>query len=303
MLILMGAIGEAATGYVISGTPELTPELADALIDTIFDGWTLVEVGMKMSRIMRVARPFIPFSFSLPAAGVGAAAVAGRGRGAGACRQSAGQAEPGAGGVTSKAASPKRAPMRCPTFPGTRIAMRSRDPGLLNSPNFDNFPPEFRIALSPLPANAFATSADLRQTLFSFKLGKALEAARLARTAGEQEVQRARQTTALDAVRVVQPAAVHHRAAARGSRQRGLRSRAIWTLREPARGRRGDRARGAARRSRPRESAGGAAAGGKRSGVGARHAEHRDAAADEHADRADRRAGRRAVRRARSTRP
>ena len=42
MLILMGAIGEAATGYVISGRPELTPELADGLIDTILDGWTSV---------------------------------------------------------------------------------------------------------------------------------------------------------------------------------------------------------------------------------------------------------------------
>jgi AcrR family transcriptional regulator len=39
MLVLMGAIGEAATGYVISGRPELTRELADALIDTILDGW------------------------------------------------------------------------------------------------------------------------------------------------------------------------------------------------------------------------------------------------------------------------
>ena len=39
MLILMGAISEAATGYVISGRPELTPQLADALIDQIFDGW------------------------------------------------------------------------------------------------------------------------------------------------------------------------------------------------------------------------------------------------------------------------
>jgi hypothetical protein len=36
---LMGAMGEAATGYVISGKPELTPELADSLIDTILDGW------------------------------------------------------------------------------------------------------------------------------------------------------------------------------------------------------------------------------------------------------------------------
>jgi AcrR family transcriptional regulator len=39
MLVLMGAIGEAATGYVIGGRPELTPELADELVDTIFDGW------------------------------------------------------------------------------------------------------------------------------------------------------------------------------------------------------------------------------------------------------------------------
>ena len=39
MLILMGGIGEAATGFVISGKPELTPELADALIDSMLDGW------------------------------------------------------------------------------------------------------------------------------------------------------------------------------------------------------------------------------------------------------------------------
>ena len=39
MLILMGAISEAATGYVIAGKPELTPELADEIVDTIVDGW------------------------------------------------------------------------------------------------------------------------------------------------------------------------------------------------------------------------------------------------------------------------
>lgn len=80
------------------------------------------------------------------------------------------------------------------------FAGRSRDPALLNSPGFDSFPPEFREALAPIPANAFTTSADIRQTVFSFKLGKALEAARVARVAGDQEVQRARQVTALDAI-------------------------------------------------------------------------------------------------------
>src|ERR1700730_3624947 len=40
MIVLMGAISEAATGYVISGKPERTPALADELIDTILDGWS-----------------------------------------------------------------------------------------------------------------------------------------------------------------------------------------------------------------------------------------------------------------------
>ena len=88
-----------------------------------------------------------------------------------------------------------------PDITWNTLALRSRDPGLLNSPNFDEFPPEFRTALRPLPGNAFATAADVRQTLFSFKLGKALEAARVARDAGKQDVQRARQLTALDAIR------------------------------------------------------------------------------------------------------
>ena len=39
MLVLMGSISEAATGYVISGKPELTPQLADELVDTMLDGW------------------------------------------------------------------------------------------------------------------------------------------------------------------------------------------------------------------------------------------------------------------------
>jgi hypothetical protein len=42
MLILMGSISEAATGYVIAGKPELTPKLADEIVDTIFDGWQAV---------------------------------------------------------------------------------------------------------------------------------------------------------------------------------------------------------------------------------------------------------------------
>lgn len=88
-----------------------------------------------------------------------------------------------------------------PDITWNTLALRSRDPALLNSPGFDSFPPEFREALAPIPANAFSTAADIRQTIFSFKLGKALQAARVARVAGDQEVQRARQETSLDAIR------------------------------------------------------------------------------------------------------
>ncbi|MEO7135948.1 MAG: TetR/AcrR family transcriptional regulator [Vicinamibacterales bacterium] len=41
MLILMGTLSEAATGYVIAGKPELTPELADQMMDVIIDGWKI----------------------------------------------------------------------------------------------------------------------------------------------------------------------------------------------------------------------------------------------------------------------
>ena len=40
LLVLMGALREAANRYVITGQPDLTPELADMLIDTIADGWS-----------------------------------------------------------------------------------------------------------------------------------------------------------------------------------------------------------------------------------------------------------------------
>lgn len=88
-----------------------------------------------------------------------------------------------------------------PDITWNTLAMRSRDPGLLNSPNFDAFPSEFRDALRPIPGNSFSTTADIRQTIFSFKLGKALEAAKVARAGSVQEVQRARQLTSLDAIR------------------------------------------------------------------------------------------------------
>jgi len=39
MLVFMGALGEAVVGYLVSGRPEPTPELADGLVDTILQDW------------------------------------------------------------------------------------------------------------------------------------------------------------------------------------------------------------------------------------------------------------------------
>jgi outer membrane protein TolC len=85
------------------------------------------------------------------------------------------------------------------TFYGTFT--RYRDPALLNSSSFDEFPPELRESLRPIPANLYDGRLQLRQTLFSFKVGRALRAARLAGSLGAEDVRRARQAVALQAVR------------------------------------------------------------------------------------------------------
>lgn len=39
LINLMGSLGEALCGCLILGEPRLTPELADALVDSLLDGW------------------------------------------------------------------------------------------------------------------------------------------------------------------------------------------------------------------------------------------------------------------------
>jgi HAE1 family hydrophobic/amphiphilic exporter-1 len=80
-------------------------------------------------------------------------------------------------------------------------ALRYRDPALLNSSRFDAFPPELRQSLRPVGANLFDGAAQVRQTLFSFKLGSAIRAARLSTTLGQEQLRRSRQAVALDAIR------------------------------------------------------------------------------------------------------
>jgi AcrR family transcriptional regulator len=40
LLIFMGALGEAMHGFLLVGRPELTPQLAETLVDTVLTGWS-----------------------------------------------------------------------------------------------------------------------------------------------------------------------------------------------------------------------------------------------------------------------
>ena len=75
-----------------------------------------------------------------------------------------------------------------------------RDPSFLNSPSFDSFPPEFIDQLKPVPASLWDGYATLKQTLWSFKVGKAIKAAKLATASGDEEIRRVQQAVALLAV-------------------------------------------------------------------------------------------------------
>jgi outer membrane protein TolC len=77
---------------------------------------------------------------------------------------------------------------------------RFRDPSLLNSPGFDEFPPEFRSALRPIPASLYDGAFQLRQTLWSFKLGAALKAAKYGLELGREDVRRTEHDVALSAI-------------------------------------------------------------------------------------------------------
>ena len=78
---------------------------------------------------------------------------------------------------------------------------RYRDPSLLNSSSFDAFPPELREALRPVPQNLFDGTAQLKQTLFSFKLGRAIKAARYAVSMGQEQEKSVTRSVALDTIR------------------------------------------------------------------------------------------------------
>jgi HAE1 family hydrophobic/amphiphilic exporter-1 len=78
--------------------------------------------------------------------------------------------------------------------------LRYQDPGFFNSPNIDEFPPEILQAFRPIPSNLWDGYASVKQTLWSFSLGKAIRAAGYAEQLGDENVRTARQDVALRAV-------------------------------------------------------------------------------------------------------
>jgi HAE1 family hydrophobic/amphiphilic exporter-1 len=78
--------------------------------------------------------------------------------------------------------------------------LRYQDPGFFNSPNIDDFPPEILQAFRPIASNLWDGRVALRQTLWSFSLGKAIRAAGYAEHLGEENVRSSRQDVALRTV-------------------------------------------------------------------------------------------------------
>jgi len=78
--------------------------------------------------------------------------------------------------------------------------LRYQDPSFLNSASFDQLPPDFVGLLKPIPQNLWEGSAQLKQTLFSFSLRKAIRAAGYAKDLGKEDLQRVRQQVALRAI-------------------------------------------------------------------------------------------------------
>ncbi len=78
--------------------------------------------------------------------------------------------------------------------------LRYQDPGFLNSPNIDQFPPELLQAFRPLATNLWDGYGTVKQTLWSFSLGKAIRAAGYAEHLGVENVRTAHQDVALRAV-------------------------------------------------------------------------------------------------------
>ena len=78
--------------------------------------------------------------------------------------------------------------------------LRFRDPSILNSSNFDQFPPEFKDFLTPQTQNLWDTNVAVRQTVFSFALSKAIRAAGYAKDLGSEDLRRARQDVSLNAI-------------------------------------------------------------------------------------------------------
>src|SRR5512145_1385095 len=78
--------------------------------------------------------------------------------------------------------------------------LRFRDPSILNSSNFDSFPPEFAEFLVPQTQNLWDANVAVRQTLYSFALKRAIRAAGYAKQLGSEDLRRARQDAALTAI-------------------------------------------------------------------------------------------------------
>ena len=165
--------------------------------------------------------------------------------------------------------------------------LRYQDPGFFNSPNIDEFPPEILQAFRPIASNLWDGYGTVRQTLWSFSLGKAIRAAGYAEHLGEENVKTARQDVALRAIFAYNAHLLALEQVKVAEKVVHQKEKQLEMAQQPPRRRRRDRPRGPALRGGPRERPHDAPAPAGRGRPRPRGPERGHGRADRQADRAD----------------
>jgi outer membrane protein TolC len=87
-----------------------------------------------------------------------------------------------------------------PNLSASGTMYRYSDPSFLNSPSFESIAAQFGPLLNPIATNMYEGGLQVRQTLYSFKVGKAIQVAKLAKRLGGADLRRAQQEVALETV-------------------------------------------------------------------------------------------------------
>ena len=200
MLVFMGALGEALCGWLITGKPELTAALAD---QPRRHGGRRLALTPGASELDHEPKR----CFSLSPSSLAAAPLAAEPLSRAEAVRLALEANPDVKKAEREPASlhglvDGGAGRRAARDQALRpVDALPRPVAARTAPASTTSRPSSWTSLRPVPASTIWDGyATLKQTLFSFKIGKAIKAARLATQSGDEEIRRVRQAVALLAV-------------------------------------------------------------------------------------------------------